>query len=140
MPRLAALCVAVSALLLPATAHAQLFSLSKEQMIEWTSANPFDRFPDGRPKVPDAYLERAREMSSEEVWAGLGNQFPNQYDDGFQVVHPDKKLVGRAFTVQFMPMRSDLDAVIQKNSQAAGRGRMFNQTAIDMLQPGDVLV
>ena len=135
----AAFCAA--AVLMPVLSHAQLFSLTKEQMVEYTAQNPFDRFPDGRPKVPDALIERARGLSSEEVFAILpGKNFRNQYADGFQVLHPKKKLVGRAFTVQFMPLRPDLDTVINAKAQAAGVGRMYNQIAIDMLQPGDVLV
>jgi 4-hydroxy-4-methyl-2-oxoglutarate aldolase len=135
----AALCAA--AVLMPVLSHAQLFSLTKEQMVEYTAQNPFDRFPDGRPKVPDALIERARGLSSEEVFAILpGKNFRNQYADGFHVLHPQKKLVGRAFTVQFMPLRPDLDTVINAKAQAAGVGRMYNQIAIDMLQPGDVLV
>lgn len=128
-------------LLAPIPSHAQLFTLTKEQLIEFTAQNPFERFPDGRPKVPDALLERARGLSSEEVLAILpGKGFRNQYADGFEILHPGKRLVGRAFTVQFMPLRPDLDAVVQAKSQAAGFGRMSNQVAIDMLQPGDVLV
>jgi regulator of RNase E activity RraA len=50
------------------------------------------------------------------------------------------KLAGRAFTLQFMPLRPDLETVINDRAKAAGQPRMFNQTAIDMLQPGDVLV
>ena len=128
-------------LAVPAIAHAQLFTLTKDQMVEWTAQNPFDRFPDGRPKVPDALIERARGLSSEEIFAVLpGKNFRNQYQDGFQIIHPDKKLVGRAFTVQFMPLRPDLNDVVNDHSQKAGLGRMNNQVAIDMLQPGDVLV
>jgi regulator of RNase E activity RraA len=135
------LILAAAMLLLPSLAHAQLFSLAPEQMIEWTAQNPFERFPDGRPKVPDALIERARGLSSEEIFAVLpGKQFRNQYEDGFQILHPGKKLVGRAFTVQFMPLRPDLNEVVNTHSQAAGLGRMGNQVAIDMLQPGDVLV
>jgi 4-hydroxy-4-methyl-2-oxoglutarate aldolase len=131
----------VIALSIPALSHAQLFTLTKDQMIELTMQNPFERFPDGRPKIPDGLIERARGLSSEEVFAILpGKNFRNQYADGFQILHPDKKLVGRAFTVQFMPLRPDLDGVITARAQAAGLGRMNNQTAIDMLQPGDVLV
>jgi regulator of RNase E activity RraA len=49
-------------------------------------------------------------------------------------------MVGRAFTVQFMPSRSDVNDVLQdKSKQQTGNG-LYNQTAIDMLQPGDVLV
>jgi regulator of RNase E activity RraA len=133
--------IAVVAALLPAIGHAQLFSLTRDQMIEFTAQNPFERFPDGRPKVPDALIERTRGLSAEEVWAILpGKEFRNQYEDGFQVLHPGKKLVGRAFTLQFMPLRPDLRGVINAKAQAAGLGGMNNQTAIDMLQPGDVLV
>jgi regulator of RNase E activity RraA len=136
-----ALALVAMAIALPAMSDAQIFTLSKEQMIEYTAQNPFDRFPDGRPKVPDGLIERARGLSAEEVWAILPNKgFRNQYADGFQILYPKKRLVGRAFTLQFMPLRPDLDSVIQAKAQAAGLGRMYNQTVIDMLQPGDVLV
>jgi len=123
------------------SAWAQLLSFSKQELIDYTAQNPFDRLPDGRPKVPDALMERARDLSSEEVWAVLqAKGYNNQYADGLQVLHPGKPMVGRAFTVQFMPLREDVDNVAQvKAKQAVGK-RLFNQTAIDMLQPGDVLV
>ena len=132
---------ASAAVLAPPTAHAQTLKLSKEEMIALTAQNPFERFPDGRPKVPDALLERARGMSMEEAFAVLPNRnFHNHYEDGFQALHPGKKMVGRAFTVQFMPARPDLDAVMNAKAQAAGIPRLYNQAALDMLQPGDVLV
>src|ERR1700730_6810870 len=125
----------------PMTAHAQLFTFSNQGLIVYTAQNPFARLPDGRPKVPDDMIERARGLSSEEVWAVLEQkEFHNQYADGFQVLHPGKTLVGRAFTVQFMPERSDLDDVAKAKAKARGLERLTNQTAIDMLQPGDVLV
>jgi 4-hydroxy-4-methyl-2-oxoglutarate aldolase len=122
--------------------QAQLVSFSKQDLIDYTAQNPFDRLPDGRPKVPDDLIQRARELSAEEVWGGLlpHKGFNNQYADGFQVLHPGKNLVGRAFTVQFMPLRADVDDVAQAKAKAKGMQRLFNQTAIDMLQPGDVLV
>jgi regulator of RNase E activity RraA len=133
--------IASAVLLTPALAHAQIFTLTKEQLIEYTAQNPFDRFPDGRPRVPDGLIERARGLSAEEVLAILpGKGFRNQYEDGFQILHPGKKLAGRAFTVQFMPLRPDLDGVINAKRQAAGLSRLNNQVPMDMLQPGDVLV
>src|SRR6476620_6788503 len=141
MPRPLTIAILTAALLTPVLSYAQLFTLTRDQMIEYTAQNPFDRFPDGRPKVPDALIQRARGLSAEEVFAILpGKGFRNQYEDGFQILHPGKKLVGRAFTLQFMPLRPDLDGVVNAKAQAAGLGRMYNQTAIDMLQPGDVLV
>jgi len=122
-------------------APAQLVSFSKQELIDYTAQNPFDRLSDGRPKVPDALIERARDLSSEEVWAVLqAKEFNNQYADGFQVLHPGKMMVGRAFTVQFMPLREDIDNVAQAKAKQNFGKRLFNQTAIDMLQPGDVLV
>lgn len=141
MKRLVIAAAVAAVLSVPVISHAQLFSLTREQMIEYTTQNPFDRFADGRPKVPDALVDRARGLSSEEIFAILpGKGFRNQYADGFQILHPDKKLVGRAFTVQFMPLRPDLDAAITAKAKAAGLDRMYNQVPIDMLQPGDVLV
>jgi 4-hydroxy-4-methyl-2-oxoglutarate aldolase len=135
------LAIALVGVLTPIVSHAQLFTLTREQLIEYTAQNPFERFADGRPKVPDALIERARSLSAEEVLAILpGKGFRNQYADGFRILHPGKKLVGRAFTVQFMPLRPDLDGVINTKAQASGLSRMSNQVPIDMLQPGDVLV
>ena len=133
--------IGLGALLTSSPAQAQIFTLSKEQMIELTALSPFERFPDGRPKVPDALIERTRGLSSEEVFAVLPKEgFRNQYAGDFRVLHPGLKLAGRAFTIQFMPLRPDLEGVINERAKAAGQPRMFNQTAIDMLQPGDVLV
>jgi len=136
-----AVCAYVAAMLAPTLAHAQVFTMSKEQLIEYTAQNPFERFPDGRPKVPDALIQRAKGISVEEVFGVLpGKGFRNQYEDGFQVLHPGKKLVGRAFTVQFMPARPDVDGAINAKNRAQGGRVLNNQVAFDMLQPGDVLV
>ncbi len=125
----------------PATSHAQLFTFSKQDLTDYTTENPFERFPDGRPKVPDGMIERARGLSAEEIWSVLEDKkFRNQYADGFQILYPGKTLVGRAFTVQFMPERSDVDQVANAKAKARGIHELSNQFAIDMLQPGDVLV
>jgi regulator of RNase E activity RraA len=130
-----------AALLVSTLAHAQLFTFTREQLIEYSADNPFDRFADGRPRVPDALIARARDLSSEDIFTVLpGKGFRNQYADGFQILHPGKKMVGRAFTVQFMPVRPDLDSVLTANAKKAGITRLGNQFAIDQLQPGDVLV
>jgi 4-hydroxy-4-methyl-2-oxoglutarate aldolase len=122
-------------------ARGQVFTLSKQELTDYTSQNPFERFPDGRPKVPDEMMDRARGISSEEVWAGLLNKkgFNHQFVDGFEIVHA-KNLVGRAFTVQLMPLRSDVDDVAEAKAKGSGITRLTNQAAIDIVQPGDVLV
>ena len=143
MKTLAIACLAT--LLTSVVVGAQVFTLTKEQLTALTASSPatFERFPDGRPKVPDALIDRARAMSAEEAWVILNSaqsQYKNQWADGFEVLHPGKTMAGRAFTVQFMPARADLTKVAADNARAAGITRFNNQTAIDMLQPGDVLV
>ena len=141
--RLAAFGVLLFSLLLkPDAARGQLITFSKQDLSDFTAQNPFERFVDGRPKIPDSLLQQARELSSEEVWAVLDetHHFGNQYADGFRILHPDKPMVGRAFTVQFMPMRADVEQVAQSKAKQHGLPSLTNQFAIDMLQPGDVLV
>ena len=133
--------IATGAIIPLPKAGAQLISFSKQDLIDYTSQNPFDRLPDGRPKVPDNLIEQAKGLSSEEVWAVLqAKNYNHQYADGFMVLHPGKTMVGRAFTVQFMPVREDVDDVAKAKAKERGIPRLMNQTAIDMLQPGDVLV
>jgi regulator of RNase E activity RraA len=137
----AAFVVCAIALMTAAPLRAQLLTFSKQELVAYTAQEPFDRLPDGRPKVPDQLLERARELSSEEVWAVLQEKgFHNQYADGFQVLHPGKPMAGRVFTVQFMPLRPDIDGIAKAKAKDRGLSRLTNQTAIDMLEPGDVLV
>src|SRR5690349_24977085 len=106
----AALFVCVISLFASHSAQAQLLSFSKQDLVDYTAQEPFERFPDGRPKVPNDLLERARELSSEEVWAVLEQRgFHNQYADGFQILHPGRPMVGRVFTLQSMPLRPDVE-------------------------------
>ena len=81
-------------------------------------------------------------MSAEEIWEVLEDKGFHNSDcaDGFQVLHPGKTMVGRAFTVQFMPLRSDVDTVAAAKAKAHGVPELTNQAVIDMLRPGDVLV
>lgn len=130
-----------SLLILAIAAHAQLLTLSKEQMLTLTAKNPYERFEDGRPKVPDAMIERIRALSAEDVWSILpGKGFPNHFAGGFTLTKPGQKLAGRAVTAQFMPARGDLDEVITAGGKQKGYAGGQNQWVLDQLQPGDVLV
>ena len=118
-----------------------LFDGPREQMLEYTAKNPFGRFADGRPKVPDELLEKVKGLSAEEVWAVLpGKHFPNQYEGNWRILHPERKLIGRAVTAQFMPIRPDVAEVSEAKAVAKGSSKFSNERVIDMLQTGDVLV
>jgi 4-hydroxy-4-methyl-2-oxoglutarate aldolase len=126
--------------LVPAPSRAQVFTWTRDQMVKYTAQNPYERFPDGRPKVPDAILEKVRGLSAEEVLAIAGRGYPNQFVDGLQALHPGKKLVGRVVTLQLMPIRADVADVQAAEWKAKGGARLSHQTVIDMLEPGDVFV
>ncbi len=119
----------------------QIFQLSREQLIEYTPKNPYERSADGRPKVPDALLKKFEAMSAEEIWTILDRVpgYKNQYEGHWHILHPEKKLIGRAFTAQFMPLRADVNDVVEAKANKEGR-RNSNQRAIDMLETGDVMV
>lgn len=140
----AVLCALVIAPFLTAARVAgQAFGYSPADLARATADSPYERFPDGRPKVPDALIATIKEMGLEveEAWSTVrGKGFVNQYEANWHVLLPDKRLVGRAFTVQFLPTRPDLAQLAQKDADAKGLGRLGNQTAIDMLQSGDVAV
>jgi regulator of RNase E activity RraA len=128
-------------LLFTALCDAQVFTFTKEQMLRYTSENPFERFDDGRPKVPDNLLNRMKALTAEDIFGVAGGAgFRNQYEGGWQLLHPGKKLVGRAVTVQFMPARPDVGDVIEADAKTAGGTRSGNQRMIDKLLPGDVIV
>src|SRR5438309_11637286 len=132
---------AVALFLCALAANAQVFTFTKDQMVKYTSKNPFERFPDGRPKVPDSLLEKVKGLSIEEIWSVLpGEHYPNQFEGNWQILHPGKKLVGRVVTAQFMPMRPDVGDPIAADAAAKGYHGTSNQWVIDQLQPGDVVV
>ncbi len=121
--------------------RAQLTGFSKEDLIKYTAGSPWERFEDGRPKVPDQYIEALKNSSSEMVYGPLRKAgFMNQWVDGWKLLQPDKKLVGRVFTAQFMPVRPDVDEIIEKEAIGDGKKVRNNQRVINRLQPGDVLV
>lgn len=130
-------------LLLPlaAPAHAQLDLFSKEQRIEFTPEWKGDRFSDGRPNVPDAMLDRLKDVTADEAWDVLQDAgYKNQFEGGWRVINPGERLVGRVVTAVFMPRRPDVDSVIRANGKRENRIGDENSWIIDILKPGDVLV
>jgi regulator of RNase E activity RraA len=113
----------------------------REKMIAMTQQNPFDRFEDGRPKVPDDIVERMRKVTSEEAWGVLNrNDYKQQFEGNWHILHPDQILVGRAVTCRYVPTRPDLNQVVQDAGEKDGRIGGQNSWAIDTLVAGDVIV
>jgi regulator of RNase E activity RraA len=115
--------------------------LSRELLIKYTPDWKGERFADGRPKVPDGILQRMKSVTLEEAWAQLRTAgFNHEYADGWLVIHPEKVLVGRALTAQWLPGRPDIERVIEEQGKKDGRVGGTNAWPVDMLQPSDVYV
>jgi 4-hydroxy-4-methyl-2-oxoglutarate aldolase len=125
----------------PLAAHAQLGMFTKEQRIDLTREWTGDRFPDGRPEVPDSILQGLGDVDAEEAWGVLQSHgYKYQFAGGWHEINPGGRMVGRVFTAVFMPLRPDVNAVINDAGKQEGRVGSQNSWPIDMLVPGDVLV
>jgi len=114
--------------------------ISKEELIFLTPEWKGERFPDGRPKVPDDILKRMKNVSQEEAWAVMKNAgYGYQVAEGWQQINPDSVLVGRAVTATFMPARPDVWGAIDARGKKAGK-RGQNSWPVDLLVKGDVYV
>ncbi|HLU10698.1 MAG TPA: RraA family protein [Oceanobacillus sp.] len=112
-----------------------------ENIIAITPLNPFDRFPDGRPHVPDDLLERMKLVTNEQAWSILDREkYFFQFEGNWFRTHPDRILVGRAVTAQMLPYRPDFHDVVQKKGESEGRIGGQNSWVIDTLLPGEVMV
>lgn len=116
-------------------------TISREELVFLTSEWKGERFPDGRPKIPDALIERAAKIGIEEAWVVLRNAgYNNQFEGHWKMVHDDVPVIGRALTAQYMPSRPDILKNIMERGHAQGRSGNHNSWPIQELSKGDVYV
>ncbi len=141
-PLLVCSCALALWLIGPASASAQPGVFTKDHLIAYSPEWKGERFPDGRPKVPDEILQRMKPVSIEEAWAVLKrHNYNNQFEGNWVLAGPkDPVLVGRAVTAWFYPVRPDVNGVIKKNGDKEGRVGGQNSWVIDTLVKGDVIV
>src|SRR6516225_569305 len=116
--------------------------LTKDQILFYTADWKGDRFPDGRPKLPDSLIERAKAMTIEDVWGYLRQKgYQNQFEGDWKALHMDKLIVGRALTAQYMPTRPDVQKAIMAQGKKDGYvAPGTNSWPIGELKEGDVYI
>ena len=121
---------------------------TREEIIAMTPEWTGERFEDGRPKVADKYLDALYGMTLEELWKPI---FVKGYESQFiamKSLHPEfkedgtvnRKLVGRAVTAMYAPMRPDYKEAMNAMARAKGLSGTPNQWVIDSLTDRDVIV
>jgi len=116
-------------------------TIPKEELIFLTSEWKGERFADGRPKIPDDLIRRAKNIGIEDAWTTLNNEgYHCQFEGNWKIVNDDTPVVGRAFTACFMPSRPDVEKNIKERGKKEGRIGNTNSWPIDMLTKGDVYV
>ena len=115
--------------------HAQ--NIPKEELIFLTSEWKGERFADGRPKIPDDLLERAKQIMVDDAWTVLKNEgYLNQFEGGWKTVN-DTPMAGRALTAMYMP-----SVPLWKKYQSTRRkaGRKGNNSGRSYADQGDLYV
>ncbi|MDO3627773.1 RraA family protein [Mucilaginibacter sp. BT774] len=116
-------------------------TISRDELIFYTSEWKGERFADGRPKVPDEIVERAKKISIEDAWTVLKNEgYSNQFEGGWKLVNDTIPVVGRVVTAMYMPSRPDVEKNIKERGTKQGRKGNTNSWPIDQLVKGDVYV
>jgi 4-hydroxy-4-methyl-2-oxoglutarate aldolase len=105
----------------------------------WTPV--MDVLKGDRPAVTDGQLQRLRELPLEAVWGSLQRQrYVRSFEGGFQLTVPNPKLVGRAVTMRYLPVRPDLMQAVQALAKEGDWDYQYNVRAGEDLRPGDVVV
>jgi regulator of RNase E activity RraA len=116
-------------------------NLSRDELVEWTQDWKGERFPDGRPRVPDGILERMTQVTITQAWGIIrGDGYNHQYEGDWQCTHPGQVLVGRAVTAVYMPRRPALRRLMEEKGERCGCVGDQISWPIDRLVPGDVYV
>ena len=94
-----------------------------------------------RPPVTDAQIARLRELPLEAIWGALqGRQYQLCFVTGFEGTQPGVKLVGRALTMRYMPVRPDVMEGVKALAKEGDWDFQYNVRAGEDAKPGDVIV
>jgi len=94
-----------------------------------------------RTRVTDEQLQRLRSLPIEAVWGAIqGKGYKQCFVNNFRMTQPDVKMVGRALTMRYLPVRPDLQQAIETLAKEGNWDYQYNVRAGDDTAPGDVIV
>lgn len=136
---LAVLSIGISTLHFTSQSQVQVPSGLRAQRDTWTPL--MDVLKSERKPVTDAQLEKIRQLPMEALWAGVQNKGYTQcFANHFRLTQPDVRLVGRALTMRYLPVRPDLDAGVRQIAKEGDWDYQYNVRAGEDARAGDVIV
>jgi regulator of RNase E activity RraA len=124
----------------PSTPETKTVQVNRAARNAWTPVMDVLK-PERTATVTEAQLQRLRELPIEAVWGALqSRRYLRTFEGGFQVTVPQPKLVGRAVTMRYLPVRPDVMQAVQTLAKEGDWDYQYNVRAGEDLKPGDVVV
>jgi 4-hydroxy-4-methyl-2-oxoglutarate aldolase len=94
-----------------------------------------------RTRLTDEQIARLKKVPIEAVWGALqAKQYQHCFVNDLKLTQPGTKLVGRALTMRYLPVRPDLLEAVQTLGKEGDWFYQYNIRAGEDTRPGDVLV
>ena len=94
-----------------------------------------------RTAVTDQQITRLLELPIEAVWGALqSRQYQLSFVNGFEQTQPGSKVVGRALTMRYMPVRPDLMDGVKQLAKEGDWDFQYNVRAGEDAKPGDIIL
>ena len=94
-----------------------------------------------RTPLRDDQIARLKALPLEAVWGALqAKQYRHCFVNDFKLTQPGAKLVGRAVTMRYLPVRPDVVEAVETLAREGAWHTGFNIRAGEDTRPGDVLV
>jgi 4-hydroxy-4-methyl-2-oxoglutarate aldolase len=94
-----------------------------------------------RTRLTDEQAARLRRLPIEAVWAAVqAKDYRHSFVNDLKLTQPGSKLVGRALTLRYLPVRPDLVQAVQTLGKEGDWEHQYNIRAGEDARPGDVLV
>jgi len=127
--------------LAPAIAAAQTASAPPQRASRDARSAVMDVLGPARPRLSDGQLARLARLPIEAVWGALqARQYRHCFVNDFKLTQPGARLVGRAVTLRYLPVRPDLMEAVQVLAKEGDWDHQYNVRAGEDARPGDVLV
>ena len=94
-----------------------------------------------RPRATDEQLAKIKNLQIENLWGAVQNKgYKNCFVTSLKATQPSLKMVGRAVTMRYMPVRPDLDEAVQQLAQEGDWDYRFNTRGGEDANAGDIVV